>query len=154
MPGQSSPEPGFTLRLSPSPGLATLTFLGWVPLILLTWKLGQGSLMGLPLLLTIVGTAAILSARGGLLIGSTAFAELRLKGGQLLSADGQGIWTEWLPGKNSRLFSRLAWLELTTVNDPRQNRRLILTDLPLLANVPRNDFRRLKVWLRLGASYH
>lgn len=151
-PGETGP--GFALRLRPSPGLVLVILLGWLPLILLARETASGSFLALPLVMLVTILGAISAVRSGLLSGGRDLARLKVSDNRLVSLDSQGVTVEWIPGHNSRLFARLAWLDLTCAGSPRQRRRLIVTDLPLLANVPAEDFRRLKVWLRLGASYH
>jgi toxin CptA len=154
MPDPSEMEPEATLRLRPSPGLAVAIMLGWLPLVLLAWKTGAGTPFVLPLVLLVTIAGAGSAARHGLLAGGESLVGLRLGNNRLTGDNGQGATVEWLPVYNSRLFDRLAWLELAATEAPRRRRRLIVTDLPVLANLPPDDFRRLRVWLRLGAGYH
>lgn len=154
MSSPASAAPDVALRLSSSPGLACAIVLGWVPLLLLTWTVGSGSVWGLPLVLLLAILAVVSAVRGGGLVAHERFSGLILRDNRLLSHDSHGVLVEWTPKPSCRLFSRLAWLELGTDDPSKPLKRLVVTDLPALANLPPDDFRQLRVWLRLGASYH
>lgn len=145
--------PDVRLSFFPSPGLACAIGLGWTPLALIAWEIANG-LAALLLVVLIAALAGLSAIRGGGLAASESPCRFIIRDNRLISHDSHGSVVEWIPGQNCRLFSRLAWLELTTAGQPRQRKRLLVTDLPGLANLPSNDFRQLRVWLRLGASYH
>ena len=114
----------------------------------------RGTSLLLPLSALVAGSGMVMAARAALLVKPAALAALALRDNQLLSLDPDGRKLQWLPSSHSCLFARLAWLELVNEENPRQRHILLLTDLPWLSNLPAEDFRRLRVWLRVGARYH
>lgn len=154
MSSRNEAAPAFALRLRSSRGLAGVMLLCWLPLAILAWQAAGDTAFAVPLTMLVGALAAVAASRGLRPTQGLPFSEFVVRGNQLLGRNGQGSLVECMPSRSSRLFSRLAWLELRTEDGRRARHRLILTDLPGLANLPREDFRRLRVWLRLVASYH
>ena len=90
--------------------------------------------------------------RCGLLRGQRAITGLQLKDGLLCAQTGNGATEMVAVADASRLGARLALLKLRPAGTrSRAYTAILLADAgPIRGNVPVNEFRRLRVWLRLG----
>ncbi|MCM0611179.1 hypothetical protein KFJ24_01675 [Marinobacter sediminum] len=143
------------LNLSPSVAVGILATLPWLVLlifIVIAAATGKGWLAaGIPI--TLIGAFAQYR-NSGMLRGASSVGALRLKDEQLYAKLVDGRLIPVTAGPNSRVGARLALLKLRPVGT-----RLLSYSAILLAdtagthgNVPEDEFRRLRVWLRLGRS--
>ncbi|MAL99740.1 hypothetical protein [Hydrocarboniclastica marina] len=151
-PNVANDLPVVVLRLRRSPGLACAVLVAWAPLLVLAGFAGGSGALGLCLMACLVALAVRSAVPYGL-TRAEARPQLRIQENRLRSQLPGEPAIEWNPARTSRLLSRLVWLELAPVGHRGPRWRLLVTDLPGLGNVPREDFRQLKVWLRMGARY-
>ncbi|SFR55772.1 toxin CptA [Marinobacter gudaonensis] len=143
------------LSLSPSRLAGVIAGLPW--LVLLVFLL-IGSLKGKPWLLTavpIVLAGAVLQYRcSGALLTKRSVTGLLVDQGQLYVVTGDHRRIPVRPAPSSRLWSRLALLKLRPVGTRFQAySAVIVSSGPgCPGNAPEADFRRLRMWLRLGTQ--
>ncbi|MCK7567682.1 hypothetical protein [Marinobacter xestospongiae] len=140
------------LPLMPSRAAGTLAALPWLVLALVALALGltQTAVLLVLLPLTLAG-AAVAFRRQGLLLGRKAVHTLSLRQGQLWAEDGSQPPVAVTVSPESRISARLALLKLTPLTSRSGSKTLLLLDLgPHCRNVPREPFRHLRTWLRLG----
>lgn len=136
----------------PSRAAGTLAALPWLVLSLGALALGltQTTVLLVVLPLTLAG-AAMAFRRQGLLLGPKAVHTLSLRQGQLWAEDGSQPPVAVTVSPESRISARLALLKLTPLTSRSGSKTLLLLDLgPHCRNVPREPFRHLRAWLRLG----
>ena len=141
------------LTLSPSGAVGLLASAPWLALLgFLAVAISAGKpwlLIGLPVALV----GAILQYRGsGRLQGSSTVNVLRVEEGQLSARLGDGREIAVIATGASRLGPRLALLKLRPVGTRvRTYSAILLANTAYLrGNVPEDEFRRLRMWLRLG----
>lgn len=143
------------LTLHPSVTTGLLATVPWLVLffflVVAAYEGKPWLLVGLPV--TLVG-ASIQYRRSGMLVGDSAVNALMVEQGQLSARLGDGRHVNVEAAGTSRLGPRLALLKLRP-----QGTRVKAYSAILLANsscfrgnVPEDEFRRLRVWLRLGRS--
>ncbi|MBW0148874.1 hypothetical protein [Marinobacter arenosus] len=143
------------LTLSPSVTIGLLAIVPWLVLFAFLVAAAYGGktwlLAGVPVALA---GATIQYRRSGMLVGNSAVTALRLEQGQLSARLGDGRQVSVEAVGTSRLGPRLALLKLRpTGTRVRSYSAILLADSTgLRGNVPEDEFRRLRVWLRLGRS--
>lgn len=143
------------LTLSPSALTGVLASLPWLVLFafaLVTAVTGQPWLLmvGLPAL----GGAVWQYRQTGLLKAARSVIRLRVEQGQLYAQTRDGRQVAVAPAASSRLGARLSLLKLRCTGTRFGSyHALLLANTPgAPGNVPEDDFRRLRVWLRLGRA--
>ncbi|MDY6841148.1 MAG: hypothetical protein SV429_06515 [Pseudomonadota bacterium] len=143
------------LTLTPSPLVGILAVLPW---LLLLAFLVIAALAG-KIWLLVAAPIALCSARlqyrsNGLLLGGGSVHGLLIEQGKMYAKTGDNRQVQVLPLASSRVWSGLALLKLRPVGARLQSYTTILLapspDRP--GNVSADEFRRLRVWLRLGRS--
>ncbi|WP_372998568.1 hypothetical protein [Marinobacter sp.] len=143
------------LTLSPSLLVGTLAALPW--LVLLAF-LVMAALAGKSWLLAATPVAlagAALQYRcNGLLLGSRSVKSLLIEQGTLYANTGDNGKIPVHPEAASRIWAGLALLKLRPADTRLRgyNAILLAPSSGRPGNVPKEDFRRLRVWLRLGCS--
>lgn len=143
------------LLLQPSAAAGLIAAAPW--LILAAFLLAATTTGKTPLLLLIppvLAGAFIHFRRCGLLKGQGALTSLSVKDGLLRARVGDKSAEVVEVTGSSRLGARIALLKLRPVGTRfRAYTAILLTDLgPIRGNVPSDEFRRLRVWLRLGRT--
>jgi toxin CptA len=143
------------LTLSPSVLVGLLAALPW---LLLTAFLVIVALAGKTWLLVAtpvaLGGAALQYRCNGSLLGRHSVNSLLIEDGKLFAKTGDNHQVQVLPLASSRIWSGLALLKLRPAGTRFRSYTTILL-APIAGrpgNVPADDFRRLRVWLRLGRS--
>lgn len=143
------------LTLSPSMVtglLATLPWLVLVGFLMVAATSGKPWLLtGLPVALA---GAAFQFRHNGLLRGDSTVTALRLEDGELSAQLRDNRRIPVVVSVTSRVGSRLALLKLRPIGTRFRSHSAILlaTSARIRGNVPEDEFRRLRVWLRLGRS--
>ncbi|TYC59365.1 hypothetical protein FMN52_07635 [Marinobacter sp. BW6] len=90
----------------------------------------------------------------GLLLGDSSVHGLLIEQGKMYAKTGDNRQVQVLPQASSRIWSGLALLKLRPAGTRFQSyTTILLAPIPgRPGNVPADDFRRLRVWLRLGRS--
>ncbi|MBW7472758.1 hypothetical protein [Marinobacter sp. F4218] len=141
------------LTLIPSVATGLLAIAPWLVLLGFLVAAAYGDkpwlLAGLPIMLA---GAAVQYRRAGRLRGRSAVNALIVEHGQLSARLGDGRQISVKAARTSRLGARLALLKLhpcdTTVK--AYSAILLANTACLKGNVPEDEFRRLRMWLRLG----
>lgn len=141
------------LTLTPSVATGLLALVPW--LVMLGFLVGAAAAgkpwlaVGLPV--AVVG-AVLQYRRSGWLRGKSAISVLRVEGGELSAQLGDGREIAVCATGASRLGARLALLKLRPVGTRVKTYSTILlaNTAGLRGNVPEDEFRRLRMWLRLG----
>jgi len=143
------------LTLSPSVLVGLLAVLPW---LLLTAFLVIAALAGTSWLLlatpVALGGAALQYRYNGLLLGKHSVNSLLIEHGKMYAKTGDSRQVQVLPLASSRIWSGLALLKLrpTGTRFRSYNTILLAPSSGRPGNVSKDDFRRLRVWLRLGRS--
>jgi toxin CptA len=143
------------LTLTPSPLVGVLAILPW---LLLLAFLAIAALAG-KIWLLVAAPVVLCGARlqyrsNGLLLGGGSVHGLQIEQGEMYARTGDNRQVQVLPLASSRVWSGLALLKLRPVGTRfRSYTAILLAPLPdRPGNVPADEFRRLRVWLRLGRS--
>jgi toxin CptA len=143
------------LTLTPSLPVGVLAVLPW--LLLLAFLL-IAALAGKTWLLVAapiaLGGATLQYRSNGLLLGDSSVHGLLIEHGKMYAKTGDNRQVEVLPLAASRIWSGLALLKLRPAGTrSRSYTTILLAPSPgRPGNVSADDFRRLRVWLRLGRS--
>lgn len=143
------------LTLAPSLLVGVLAVIPW---LLLMAFLVIAALAGKTWLLIAtpiaLGGATLQYRCNGLLLGSRSVNSLLVEHGKLFAKTGGNQQVQVLPQASSRIWSGLALLKLRPAGTRfRSYTTILLAPSPgRPGNVPEDDFRRLRVWLRLGRS--
>ncbi|MBW4935777.1 hypothetical protein [Marinobacter sp. F4206] len=141
------------LTLHPSVATGLLATVPWLALLGFLVAAAHGGkpwlLAGIPVALA---GAGLQYRRSGLLRGNSAINRLTVERGQLSARLGDGRQIAVKAAGTSRLGSRLALLKLRPIGTTVKAYSAILlaNTAHLRGNVPEDEFRRLRVWLRLG----
>ncbi|QSP96299.1 hypothetical protein LPB19_07950 [Marinobacter salinisoli] len=141
------------IPLAPSVPAGIIASLPWLAISI--FLLGVGAtrypwlVAGVPL--TLAG-AAVVFRKTGLLQGKSAVTSLLLEQGQLYAQLGCGQREPVSPSPASRLGPHLTLLKLSAKDSTvRSYSAILIGSNPCCqGNVPGNEYRRLRVWLRLG----
>lgn len=127
--------------------------MGWLLLALTLVQAAIDTSPWLVVALPVIAFAATRSVfRHAYLTGRNTIHALYVDREKLLAATTSGHRPEVHVSDNSRLFSHLALLKLTSANSTEETYTVILIDTPLVRNVDSDDFRRLRVWLRFALA--
>ncbi len=142
------------LTLSPSVAAGCLAAIPWLvasALVLIAAAAGKSWLYALAPL-TLAG--AVLQYRlNGLLIGPSAVLGLYLENNTLYARLGSGQAEAVSACRSSRLSAKLALLKLQPVASKSSSYPVvILSGQRIAGNLPEEQFRRLRLWLRLGRT--
>lgn len=143
------------LTLTPSLLVGALAVLPW---LLLLAFLFIAALAGKLWLLTAapiaLGLAALQYRSNGLLRGGGSINGLVVEDGELYVKTGDNRQVQVRPSASSRVWAGLALLKLrpTGTRFRSYNTILLAPSSGRPGNVSKDDFRRLRVWLRLGQS--
>ncbi len=144
------------LTLSPSVATGCLAATPWLvasAFVLIAATAGKSWLYALAPL-TLAG--AVFQYRlNGLLIGPSAVLGLYLENNTLYARLGSGQAEAVSACRSSRLSSKLALLKLQPVASKSSSYPVvILSGQRITGNLPEEQFRRLRLWLRLGRTQH
>lgn len=143
------------LTLSPSGLAGFLASLPWLVLLAFVVAAALAGKMWLMLASPIIIAGALMQYRCiGRLLGRRSVTGLLVDQGQLYVVTGDNRQIPVRPSASSRLWSRLALLKLRPSGTRFQAySTVIVTPGPgWSGNAREDDFRRLRVWLRLGRS--
>lgn len=141
------------LKLHPSVAAGLIAAIPWLALVVFVLVAATAGKWPLLLaLLPAIAAALVQFRRVGLLSGGKAITALRFANGPLEVQLGQSEPRAMAVAGCSQLSARLALLKLTPFDTKfRAYYAVLLADVGALrGNVPPEDFRRLRVWLRLG----
>lgn len=141
------------LTLAPSLLVGLLAVLPWLLLLAFVTIAALAGKIWLLLATPIALWGAATQYRSnGLLLGAGSVKGLLIEHDKMYIRTGEHRQFEVLPMASSRIWSGLALLKLQPVGTRlRSYTAILLAPLPRApGNVPAEDFRRLRVWLRLG----
>ncbi|MGB1837268.1 MAG: hypothetical protein ACPHZA_02695 [Marinobacter adhaerens] len=141
------------LTLTPSLLVGLLAVLPWVLLLaFLVMALLAGKFWLLVAIPIALWGAALQYRSNGLLLGGGSVSGLLIEHDKMYARIGDKQRVEVIPLASSRIWSGLALLKLRPAGTRfRSYTSLLLAPVPgSPGNVPAEDFRRLRVWLRLG----
>ncbi|WP_449286318.1 hypothetical protein [Marinobacter sp. PE14] len=141
------------LTLTPSLLVGLLAVLPWLFLLaFLVMAVLAGKFWLLVTIPIALWGAALQYRSNGLLLGAGSVSGLLIEQDKLYARIGDNQQVEVIPLASSRIWSGLALLKLRPAGTRfRSYTSLLLAPIPgRSGNVPAEDFRRLRVWLRLG----
>lgn len=143
------------LTLTPSLPVGVLAVLPWLLLLIFLLVAAlAGKIWFLAAAPIALGGATLQYRSNGLLVGGGSVHGLLIEHGKMYAKTGDSRHVQVLPLASSRIWSGLALLKLRPTGTRSQSyTTILLAPSPgRPGNVAADDFRRLRVWLRLGRS--
>lgn len=142
------------VKVSPNHWVGVLSAVPWIALLLFVLAIAAEN----SLYFLIFCVPALLGGwhqylKNGLLTRHDSVASVSVIDDQLYVEQRNGQCYQVYAAANSRLYPRLAILKLPAIGSIYQSRFVIMCSLGVrFSNVCAEDFRKLRVWLRLGPS--